>query len=236
MELIRTKNINKLFELMGNVEMSMEAMQNAMSDGKANMGLIYGDSGWGKTVALKLYQSLKSDKVIYIRARRSWTASWMIEDIARALGLSVSGRTRDRFMRVVDYLSQSPKILIIDEMNHFVDDAKIMETLRDIHDICENNPIIIAGSEGIEKRIKRYTSLCDRLRVVIDFNFIDGSDVEQFTKKYKTQFSKGVCDAISKDSKGKSMRAMMRMLDELDNKARANKIKELDEATYRRLK
>ncbi len=236
MQLKQTQNINKLFSLMGNIEVSMERMRNGDDDGRANMGLVWGDSGWGKTSALKLYVSLKADKAVYIRSRRTWTASWLIEDTARALGLSVSGRTRDKFARVCDFLDKDKKILIYDEMNHFIDDVKMIETLRDFHDICSNNPIIIAGSEGIEKRIKRYTSLCDRLRVNIDFNSVNGDDVELFTSEYKTKFPKEVCEQIAKDSKGKSMRAMMRLLEDVDGKARANRIKELDLMSYKKLR
>ncbi len=236
MNLKQTKNISKLFEQMGSIEVSMERMRNNDDDGRANMGLVWGMSGWGKTSALKLYQSLKSEKVVLIRARRTWTASWLIEDTARALGLSASGRTRDKFQRVCEFLDRDKKILIYDEMNHFVDDVKMMETLRDFHDICGNNPVIIAGSEGIEKRIKRYTSLCDRLRVNIDFNSVNGEDVELFSEDYKTKFSKEVCETIAKDSKGKSMRAMLGILSSCDGKARANGIKSIDLTSYRKLK
>lgn len=234
MEIYLTENVNLLFSQMGNIEVSLEKMKHKEDDGRANMGLVWGDSGWGKTKALELYAKSKKDKCILIRSRRTWTASWLIEDTARALGVATNGRTRDRHKRVCEYLDVHKMILIYDEMNHFVDDVKIMETLRDFHDICGNNPIIIAGSEGLEEKIKRYHSLIDRLRINIGFRGVTGEDVGLFASKKETNITKEVQDEISKDSK--SMRNMLSILENIDDKAKANGIEMVDLKTYKRLR
>lgn len=150
------------------------------------------------------------------------------------MGLNTNGRTRDKHKRVCEYPNENKKILIFDEMNHFVDDVKTIETLRDFHDICENNPIIIAGSEGIEHKIKRYHSLVDRLRVNIGFKGVTSGDVGLFASKKDTNFTQEVLGEISKDSV--SIRNMLSILETIDNKAKANGIEEVDLLTYKRLR
>lgn len=75
MEIYRTQNVNLLFSQLGNIEVSLEKMRDKKADGRANMGLIWGKSGWGKTKALELYANAKKDKCVLIRSRRTWTAS-----------------------------------------------------------------------------------------------------------------------------------------------------------------
>lgn len=222
----QTANIRNFFAKMDEIEAGI-------NDGKPNMGLVWGEYGRGKTTALALYVSQKP-QVRHLRAKAKWTSAWVLEDILRELELDTNGRARDRYERIIEHLTYNPTILMIDEMNLVMHNKEMVEMLRDIHDLSNNNPIVLCGTDEIQVKAKRYGSLWDRLRVKVGFKSVSREDVELFAKGLDVEIEQGTAELIAKQSG--SIRVAQRTLDLLNKKALANGIESVDMKTFKSMK
>lgn len=231
--MVPTDNAKRFFE-------TMEVVAKGTKDGEPNIAVIYGNKGRGKTRALQMYagQSGHEFDLGYVRAMRTWGVPMMLEHIiTSALGqhhLKPRARSRDNLMFLIDHLKKEKKILIIDEVQLIIDRSDIMETLRDIHDMAFNTPIVLSGTEEIYAKAQRYESLWDRVRVVMRFQPISKQDV--------LQFAQIDCPGIITDEtaqviadKADTFRQARRMLLATMSSAKANGIDVVDPKTFKQL-
>ncbi|MGE5606544.1 MAG: AAA family ATPase [Bacteroidota bacterium] len=105
------------------------------------IGLIYGDAGVGKTLALTTYAAAHPD-VIFVRARVNLkSARAILNEIADKLGK----------VNVIEALTGTGRLLIIDEAQRLTYSA--LEALRDIHDECGIG-IVFSGNKDIYDRMR----------------------------------------------------------------------------------
>jgi DNA transposition AAA+ family ATPase len=114
------------------------------------MGLVMGPTGIGKSrCALALHEKYVGS--VYVRvARGSHTARGLTEELAKAL--KVRYGKYSMMERVVSTLSQSGRLLIIDEAHQLRNDA--LELLRDVYDLT-GVPILLIATMDLYDRIRR---------------------------------------------------------------------------------
>ena len=95
------------------------------------IGIVTGDSGLGKTTAVRHYAEQNPDVVI-VYGRPSITAKSVIQEIARKVGVDPSGAIDDVFMRIVVRLKNSGRLLIVDEAEHLT--ARVLDLIRRLSD------------------------------------------------------------------------------------------------------
>ena len=161
----------------GNVKQFMSTAQDLLDReaGVPGLALVHGTRGLGKTKTAMWWATQNNG--IYIRAKKEWSANWMLEELAIELGLVPRSRKKDLFEDVVSALLENPRLVIIDEVNLPV--PAILETLRDIHDIT-GNPFLFIGHDGIVKRLKRMAPLFDRFLYITEFKPLSTSDLSEF--------------------------------------------------------
>jgi hypothetical protein len=119
----------------------------------ADLVLVYGKPGVGKTVALNHYAG-KRNNVWVVRASPSTAnAGGILEEIALALGLKgsdISGRAARMQRRIVFQVLGTQGLLIIDEAQHLK--LAALETLRAIHDQA-NIGLVLCGNEDVYSRL-----------------------------------------------------------------------------------
>lgn len=126
----------------------------------ARMGLFYGFSGYGKTVAAGFVVARTG--AIYIQAQKIWTQKTVLEAIAEELGIARLERSGPRiFKQVVEQLSRAPVDIIIDEMDYLADKG-IVEFIRDIHDATQI-AILMIGEESLPAKLKRWERFDNRI-------------------------------------------------------------------------
>lgn len=126
------------------------------------LGLFYGFSGYGKTVAAAFAAARTG--AAYILAKSLWNQRPLLEALAEELGITRPERTAARVLQqIIDELNRAPRPLIIDEMDHLVK-KQMVEIIRDIHD-ATNIAIMMIGEEGLPAKLKEWERFDNRILV-----------------------------------------------------------------------
>lgn len=147
-----------------NMALAYQTMMDLVNagEGSPRLGLFYGYSGLGKTVAAAFCAS--EFDACYIVARSIWTQSTLLESIAAELGIAQIARTDPgRLDQIIAQLSVRPRPLIIDEMDHLVQ-RRSVEIIRDIHD-ATSCPILMIGEEALPAKLTEWERFHNRILV-----------------------------------------------------------------------
>jgi DNA transposition AAA+ family ATPase len=135
--------------------------------GMPGMGLIYGNTGLGKTTAVTWL--ITRNNGVYVRALASSTPSSILRTIARELDIEPRGSNVETVEAIVQRLAETGRPLFVDEADYLVDQKRLVETLRDIHDLA-TVPVVLIGMEGIQRRIKSRLQLTGRIAQWVEFH------------------------------------------------------------------
>jgi SpoVK/Ycf46/Vps4 family AAA+-type ATPase len=131
-------------------------------DGSPRLGLFYGPSGYGKSVAAATVAARLGGA--YVVAKSIWTQRSLLEAIAAELGITRLERTGPRLLeQIVDQLLREPQPLIIDEMDHLVKKQSV-EIIRDIHDAARV-PVLMIGEEALPAKLKAWERFDNRILI-----------------------------------------------------------------------
>lgn len=134
--------------------------------GIPGMGLVYGDTGAGKTTAVTWL--VTRTQGIFVRAMSSWTPTAMLGRVMRELGAEPMHRRAAMLDFIADRLLQEQRPLFVDEADYLLRDAGLLDTLRDIHDLT-GAPVVLVGMSGIERRLVHRPQLARRVSHWIEF-------------------------------------------------------------------
>lgn len=116
-----------------------------------DIGVIYGDAGIGKTLALQRYAE-ENPGTIFITVNPTISNSQAIlEELVEKLGKQEFGNRRKLRRTVVSTLKDSGRLLIIDEAQHLQMSA--LETLRSIYDECKIG-LVLCGNETVYTQMR----------------------------------------------------------------------------------
>jgi len=113
------------------------------------MSAVVGRAGTGKTKA-GLWLTNRTNAVC-VRAYRLWSPTWMT--IMQELGLAPMKRVATMMDRIIEELMISRRPLIIDEFDYVVENSRLLDTIRDIHDMA-TVPIIVLGEEKLPEKLR----------------------------------------------------------------------------------
>ena len=165
---VKTRNVKNFIGLMNNlIDKSNEVPK---------MGLIYGDPGLGKTQTAVWWAT--NNDAVYVRAQNKMTCRWLLEKIVYELGESPSRKMADLIEQCITHLRLKPQVIIIDEVDYLINRHRIVETLRDLHDLT-GVPIVLIGMQEAKTKLGKYRHLYDRISEIIEFKpfFKDDLDV-----------------------------------------------------------
>lgn len=164
---VKTHNVKRFIGLMNNlIDKSNEIPK---------MGLVYGDPGLGKTQTA-VWRATKNDAV-YVRAQNKMTNKWLLEKIVYELGESPSRKMADLIEQCISHLRLKPQVIIIDEVDYLINRMKIVETLRDLHDLT-GAPVVLIGMQESKTKLGKYRHLYDRISEILEFKPFSKEDVE----------------------------------------------------------
>ena len=156
--------------------------------GMPGMGLVYGPTGAGKTTAITWY--INQCHGVYVRAWAVWSPSAMLEAICTELDLPKQRSLSKMVETIVQKLEDTGRPLFVDEADYVVDSKRMIETLRDLHDMA-TTPVILIGMEGIHRKIQARKQVSGRLAEWVRFNPCDIDDARKLAD--------GLCEIVVDD-------------------------------------
>ncbi len=122
----------------------------SFAEAAGDISLIYGDAGLGKTVSLKHYARMHPD-AIYIELKDcDKSVKGVCEKILSRLGKMQSGTDRVLVDAIIECLTETPRLIIIDEAQHL--SVRALENLRAVNDVTETG-IVLCGNPTVYDRM-----------------------------------------------------------------------------------
>ncbi len=202
-------------------------------DGVPGMALIYGDPGYGKTKTALWWAA--QNNAAFVRAIKLMTGRWLLEAIVAELGAAPHWRTSDLFRQAQDLLLENRKTVIVDEVDYLTRDARVIETLRDLHDTT-GAPIVFIGMDRADLKLRNYSHLYSRFSEKVKFNPLSFDDIRNVARE--------LCDAEIDDSgigwiaerAAGSFRRVIIHLYLAEKLARINRLKTITRAEFEKVK
>lgn len=116
------------------------------------MGVFYGPSGYGKTIAAAY--CAHRERAYYIQCQSIWTKRAVLESILLEMGMSPDKTIYKMMLQVQENLALSNRLLIVDEMDHIVE-KKSVEIIRDIYEGAQT-PILLIGEERLPAKLEKW--------------------------------------------------------------------------------
>lgn len=128
--------------------------------GMPGMGLVHGETGYGKTTAVTWL--INKVHGVYVRAYAMWTPAAMLSALLIELDRAPRGGCNQMMRDLIEALNQSGRPVFVDEADYLINSSRMTEALRDLHDVA-NVPVILIGMGGIAQRLSHRKQLTGRV-------------------------------------------------------------------------
>ncbi len=148
------------------------------------IGVVYGDTGYGKTTGLAWY-GVRQERAVYVRALQLWTPLTMLETIASELDVQTDRSLAKTLTRIVAELVSQNRMLIVDEADYVVGNVRLLNTLRDLHDLS-TMPVVLVGMADFVKKLRSridQRQFSGRVAFELEFKPLDLDDTRQLASE-----------------------------------------------------
>lgn len=140
----------------------------SLAHAMADIQIVIGEAGLGKTMALKEYAAQK-DGVVMIEVDPTFGAKVLLTELCNTLGLTLARNNHAMMTVIVDKLKGSGRLLIVDEAELLT--HKPLEILRRLHDKAGIG-IVLAGMPRLRANLRgargEYKQLYSRVGLALD--------------------------------------------------------------------
>jgi len=157
-QIVPTSNVSALLSA------SDQLLQRGM--GMPGMGLIHGYTGYGKTTAATWL--INRVHGVYVRVLALSTPASFLGSLCDELGLARKRSLAGNIEQIVERLADTGRPVFVDEADYLLRSSRMVETLRDIHDLS-TVPVILIGEEGLERKITTNKRLTRRIAEWVEF-------------------------------------------------------------------
>ena len=211
-----------------NLQNAHDALE-SRAPGIPGMGLVYGFTGAGKTTAIAWLVTQCNG--VYVRAGATWTPTSMLGSIMKELGADPLGRAAPMVDFIVNELAVNRRSLFLDEADYLTGNLKMLETMRDIHDLSQT-PVMLIGMEGIDQKLIHRKQLSRRISHWVKFLPADLDDAAILAETTcEVQIEDDLLAYLHKESKG-SIGLMTIGLSRIEAFAKAQELTTIDLATW----
>lgn len=195
-----------------NMHLAMRTMMDCREAGPGapRMGLFYGFSGYGKSVAAAFVAAQTG--AIYLQAQSVWTQRSFLETLAGELGITRLDRTVARLMgQIITQLNHSPVDIIIDEMDALVNKRQV-EIIRDIYE-GSHAAILMIGEEALPAKLKEWERFDNRILVATPAQPASPADALMLRDCYctRTRVSDDLAELFRERTRGVARRIVVNL-------------------------
>lgn len=148
--------------------------------GMPGMGLCFGPSGFGKTTAIAWLATRQHG--VFVRARATSTPTSLLATICKELNIATRFRLSETVDALVDKLAETGRPLFVDEADYVIKQERLVDTLRDLHDLS-SVPVVLIGMAGIDRKISLSPQLSGRMAQWVQFQPASVEDAKLLTKE-----------------------------------------------------
>jgi DNA transposition AAA+ family ATPase len=178
----------------------------------ADIAVIVGDAGTGKTTALRRYEA-ESHSAFLIEVDPSFTKNTLVNEIARALGVDAKGGMTVVIGRIVETLKERDAVLIIDEADYLSDSS--LELVRRIINDKARTGIVLAGLPRLEYKLRNlrndHEQLASRVGVLLKVGRMKRTDAVKILGGVWKDLPKDTVDAFVNVAGG-SVRTLTKLI------------------------
>ena len=209
---VMTKNVKKFNSGVEHVNHKLKGIE--------RMLLAIGEPGLGKTRAVD--HLIATSEAIGIRALQQMDGRWLMKVIVSELGGTPRRGKKDNWDMIVQFMTSKPRTIIFDEIDRFSKNSDILETLRDIHDVC-GCPMGMVGEENAERDLRPNRRLFRRFVDVVRFERLGLDDIRQFMGEVsEVRFEADAIERAAAESCGR-ISELITLVHKAEAIARANK-------------
>lgn len=166
---------------------------------EACLMVVDGQPGLGKTTALHRWASQTAG--IYLRAKKEWTPSWLLNDLLAEFRIAPGHSYQKRYAQALEALLQRQASLalqkctfavVIDEADHISRSARIMESIRDFSDMGDI-VFVLVGMGKVRDNLTAFPQVASRVAQYVRFENATREDVKAF---YATRCEVPVADDV----------------------------------------
>lgn len=170
------------------------------------IGLLFAPTGAGKSTAATYYAN--KSKAIYVRASATWTPSAMLMAICRELDIQPSGSASKMLDVISHNLAAQNRPLYIDEADYLMSTKRLVETVRDIHDIS-TCPMLLIGMAEFKRKVLQREQVAGRIAQWVEFLPADLEDAATLADHVcEVKVEEDLLSRLHQDTRG-SMRGMV---------------------------
>jgi DNA transposition AAA+ family ATPase len=161
---------------------ALESVRKAisMAQDDADIAVIVGVSGTGKTTALRHYEK-ESRSAFFLEVDPSFTKNVLVSEIARAVGVDQKGGMTAVIARIVEALRERDSVLIIDEADYLSDSS--LELVRRIINDKARTGVVLVGLPRLEYKLRNirndHEQLTSRVGILLKLSKMKKTDAEK---------------------------------------------------------
>lgn len=186
-------------------------------DGLPGMGVFFGPSGFGKSMAA-MYCAMRIEACL-VQCESSWTGAPLCRAILDELGVKPKNRIWEMSQQIQQTLSAENIPLIIDEAD-FMISRKYVELIRDFYEKSQV-PVILIGEEQMPSKLRQWERINGRLLERVAAEPLDDADFNALlaARCPDLQLAPDLEEAIKRASRG-SARLIVNNLESVRMQAR----------------
>lgn len=221
----------------GNYARFLQAVKAVESRGalESSLLMVTGNPGIGKSKSVERWAS--DHDALYLRAVTDMKHKFFLEQLVAIAGIDLAAqrdgkgkvsvraaRTKNEIQaRLTGQIAMRQCPIVIDEIQHLlVNDAYLLEVVRDIADLTGVTVIFVAGVADLGRQLKDYPQISSRIYKEVEFTQWAFQDIKLACKQLaEVDIEDALIERLSNDSKG-IMRLVMNGISNIERIAIAN--------------
>jgi DNA transposition AAA+ family ATPase len=184
----------------------------SMAQDEADIAVIVGDSGTGKTTSLRAYAAT-THSAILIEVDASFTKNVLVVEIARAIGVESKGSMTTVIARIVEALRERDSVIMIDEADYLSDSS--LELVRRIINDKAQTGVVLVGLPRLKYKLENlrndHQQLTSRVGVLLEVKKLTKSDAIKIIEGVWKGLPKETIEAFVKTANG-SVRTLAKLM------------------------